>query len=110
MQSASVVSNRPDAKLVSLLADAHCWIDDVGQGRVVSLRDIARRYHRDVGEVSRTLPLAFLAPDIIEAILGGRQPIELTARQLLRIRNLPSSWEDQRRRLGCLRSRAGRDD
>ena len=110
MQSASVVSNRPDAKLVSLLADAHCWIDDVGQGRVVSLRDIARRYHRDVGEVSRTLPLAFLAPDIIEAILGGRQPIELTSRQLLRIRNLPSSWEDQRRRLGCLRSRAGRDD
>jgi hypothetical protein len=41
------------------------------------------------------LPLAFLAPDIVEAILKGRQPIELTAARLMRIRDLPLSWAEQ---------------
>ncbi len=54
----------------------------------------------DLGDVSRRLPLAFLAPDIIEAILGGRQPIELTAARMMRIRDLPLSWAEQRQRLG----------
>jgi hypothetical protein len=45
------------------------------------------------------LPLAFLAPDIVEAILQGRQPVELTALRLKRTR-LPLSWVEQRRLLG----------
>jgi hypothetical protein len=104
MRASSGSSTRRDAKLVSLLADAHRWIDDLGQGRAVSLRDLARQYNRDVGEVSRALPLAFLAPDIVDAILHGRQAIELTPRQLLRIGTLPHRWDDQRRRLGCQNS------
>jgi hypothetical protein len=104
MRASSGSPTRRDAKLVSPLADAHRWIDDLGQGRAVSLRDLARLYNRDVGEVSRTLPIAFLAPDIVEAILHGRQPIELTPRQLLRIGTLPHGWDDQRRRLGCQNS------
>ena len=100
MRASSGSPTPGDAKLVSLLADAQRWIDDLGQGRAVSLRDLARQYKRDVGAVSRTLPLAFLAPDIVEAILHGRQAIELTPRQLLRIATLPHRWDDQRRRLG----------
>jgi hypothetical protein len=50
-------------------------------------------------DVSRCLKLAFLAPDIIEAILDGREPAELTARALLRV-DLPTYWNDQRRLLG----------
>jgi hypothetical protein len=45
------------------------------------------------------LPLAFLAPDIVEAILQGRQPVELTVLRLKRI-GLPLSWVEQRRLLG----------
>ena len=41
-----------------------------------------------------------LAPDIVEAILAGRHPIELTAKRLKRIRDLPVSWAEQRRVLG----------
>ncbi len=48
----------------------------------------------------RILPLGLLAPDIIEAILAGRQPIELTAKRLKRIRDLPVSWAEQRQLLG----------
>ena len=54
----------------------------------------------DEGDVSRFLPLAFLAPDIIEAILLGKQPIELTPEKLKRLRILPMSWEEQRIVLG----------
>ncbi len=88
----------PDAKLVALLADAHRWVDDLAQGRAVSVRDLARQNNRDTSEVCRTLPLAFLAPDIVKVVLDGRQPLDLTAHQLKRI-GLPLRWEDQRRQL-----------
>jgi hypothetical protein len=40
------------------------------------------------------------APDIVEAILAGRQPIELTAERFRRIGALPLEWDRQRRLLG----------
>jgi site-specific DNA recombinase len=90
----------PDKKLITLFADAHRWIDDLAQGRAASVRDLARLHDRDAGDISRTLPLAFLTPDIVEAILGGRQPIDLTPRRLKRMGALPCRWAEQRRRLG----------
>jgi len=46
------------------------------------------------------MPIAFLAPDITEAILDGRQPTELSAARLKRMRDLPLDWQQQRRYLG----------
>ena len=54
----------------------------------------------DEGDVSRMIGFAFLAPDIVEAIVHGRQPIELTAEKLKRQQNLPSAWSEQRHALG----------
>ena len=48
----------------------------------------------------RMARLRFLAPDITLAIIEGRQPIEMTARSLLRSGELPIEWEDQRKVLG----------
>ncbi|PKB14100.1 DNA invertase Pin-like site-specific DNA recombinase [Novosphingobium kunmingense] len=48
----------------------------------------------------RLARLRFLAPDITLAIIEGRQPIELTARSLLRCGELPVDWNDQRKALG----------
>ena len=42
--------------------------------------------------VSRVLPLAFLSPRIVEAILTGQQPADLTARHLARSIELPIGW------------------
>ncbi len=64
-----------------------------------SVGDLVTRHGVAQGDVSRCLPLAFLAPDIVEAILQGRQPVELTVLRLKRI-GLPLSWADQRRLLG----------
>jgi len=62
---------------------------------------LVHQHDVDQGDVSRILPLALLAPDIVEAILKGRQPVELTAARLKRIR-LPLSWVEQRRLLGFM--------
>jgi site-specific DNA recombinase len=51
--------------------------------------------------MTRVLRLTLLAPDIVEAILDGRHPVELTAARLKRLR-LPLSWADQRRILGFM--------
>jgi site-specific DNA recombinase len=50
--------------------------------------------------VVRLARLNFLAPDIVDAIVEGRQPASLNARRLSRIGELPASWEEQRRLLG----------
>ncbi len=90
----------PDPKLVLAVAQGRQWFAEIKQGNVRSVRDLAKRHNVDRGDVSRALPLALLAPDIVEAILAGRQPVELTAKRLKRIGDLPASWAEQRRLLG----------
>ncbi|MGK7863740.1 hypothetical protein ACFHNC_14945, partial [Falsiroseomonas sp. E2-1-a4] len=49
---------------------------------------------------TRLVRLASLAPDIVEAILDGRQPINLRASRLMRDTRIPTDWQEQRRALG----------
>ena len=50
--------------------------------------------------MNRLMRLAFLAPEMIEPILAGTQPVELTAETLTRRADLPLSWADQKPLLG----------
>jgi hypothetical protein len=70
--------------------------DCLGPELVLSVSDIANREGVHVGDVSRSLQLAFLAPDLAEGILDGTQPVALTAERLKRIGELPLLWEEQR--------------
>jgi hypothetical protein len=49
----------------------------------------------EVSSVARLLPLACLAPDIVEAILVGDQSATIVTRQLIRS-DLPVVWKQQR--------------
>ncbi len=89
-----------DEGLISLIAKAHRWLEKLGSGEIVSITDLATQENLDRNEISRFLPLAFLAPDIIEAILAGTQPVDLTIKKLRRMAALPDAWEDQRSLLG----------
>ena len=90
----------PDDKLIDLITKANAWLAQLTSGRTALIRDLALHEKLDAGDVSRILSLAFLAPDIVEAILDGRQPVELTAERLKRMCPLPLAWSDQRRVLG----------
>jgi hypothetical protein len=66
--------SRLDRALLRAVARANHWRDLLEAGAARSAYDLARREGCRVSYVQRHLPLAFLAPDIVEAILAGRQP------------------------------------
>lgn len=82
-----------DERLIELVGRGWAAWQQLGTGPRIA--DPARRSH-----LARLARLRFLAPDIVTAILEGRQPVELTARTLLRIAHLPFAWGEQRRVLG----------
>ena len=92
---------RTDTVLLKLIARAHCWFDDLISGRAASMVEIAKRKKVGKRYVSRVIRLAFLAPEIVEQIVNGCQPPELTAESMLKERTqLPLDWESQHRALG----------
>lgn len=72
----------------------------LASGEMPSVDALGARENRHPADVSRVLQLNFLAPDIVEAILDGRQPIELNTQMLMRLGTLPADWQAQRRLLG----------
>ncbi len=83
-----------DPALLKSIARAHIWFDELKAG--YSYKDIAARENIDQRHVARTIRLAFLAPDIMEAIFKGNAPKILTVDYLLRLPELPVEWQDQR--------------
>jgi hypothetical protein len=93
-------SGKTDQALLRAVARAHCWFDDLVSGRCGSMVEIARRDGVGKQYISRLMRLAFLAPEMVERIVAGRQPPELTAQVLRSGRfDLPVDWTAQKRAL-----------
>ena len=86
--------NRVDDTLVKALARAFRWRRLLETGFHGTVDEIARAERINDSYVSRILRLTLLAPDIVEAILDGRQPPELTLARLMK--PFPAAWEEQR--------------
>jgi DNA invertase Pin-like site-specific DNA recombinase len=87
-----------DKPLIQAVARGRYWYDLLLSGQAKSREEIAKAFGITGQHVARLLPLAWLAPDIVEAILDGRQPRTLTVKRLLA--KLPLDWAEQRRVLG----------
>jgi DNA invertase Pin-like site-specific DNA recombinase len=92
--------SRFDRPLIKAVARARRWSNQVLSGQVPSIRAIARQERIAPRYVRDLLPLAFLSPRIVEAILEGRQPPDLTVIGLTRRIDLPLLWSVQERALG----------
>jgi len=91
---------KPDARLIKLLIKAHRFNATlVGTGGT-SFAALAKQDGVSPSYFTRLVRLSYLAPDIMQAILVGRQPSHLTADKLLAHSCLPLSWQDQRTLLG----------
>jgi site-specific DNA recombinase len=88
----------PASSLLKALTRGRQWHEWIVAGEVLGQRAIAQRLGLNERYVGRVLECAFLAPDIVEAILDGRQPPDLTFKKLTH--RLPLSWIEQRRELG----------
>ena len=84
-----------DERLIGLIARCHRWLDQLTSGEMASIREIAQSDGTNEADVSRFLPLAFLAPEIVEMIVLGKQPVELTVEYLRWVCPLPFSWDAQ---------------
>ena len=85
---------RVDSSLVKALARAHRWKRLLENGTYASISELAKAEKIDRGYLGRILQLALLAPDIVEAILDGRQPPELGLPRLMK--PFPVTWSEQR--------------
>ena len=73
-----------DSTLVKALARAFRWRRLLEDGVYASCEDLASSERINGSYVSRVLRLTLLAPEIVEAVLGGRHPPELTMARLFR--------------------------
>jgi DNA invertase Pin-like site-specific DNA recombinase len=91
---------KPDARLIKLLLRARRFNATLAQSEGIPFAVLAQREGVSRSYFTRLVRLSYLAPDITQAILDGRQPRDLTAEKLLEHSRLPLAWHDQRTLLG----------
>jgi DNA invertase Pin-like site-specific DNA recombinase len=100
----SPVAGRPALKsqsreaLLTAIAKARRWMDDLRQGRIASFAEIAKQEGQGERHIRLLAPLAFVSPRILLAIVEGTAPPDLTVTGLARA--LPYSWAEQNQGVG----------
>jgi site-specific DNA recombinase len=91
---------KADPALLRAVARARRWFEEIADGRVRSSAEIARREGLQKGYVARLLRLAFLSPDIVEALVAGRAPVEFNLQMMMTTqRALSLAWKEQEKLL-----------
>jgi site-specific DNA recombinase len=89
------LSRKSDPALIKAVARGRLWFEALATGRARSLHELATREGISRRYVRRLVNLAFLSPQLVEAILQGRQPVALTTTRLTEL-DLPLDWGEQR--------------
>jgi hypothetical protein len=87
-----------DNAIVKALARAFRWREMLEVGKHGTIADIAANEQINESYVSRLLRLTLLSPDIVEAVIDGRQSPALKLAALMH--RLPIGWEEQRSTIG----------
>jgi site-specific DNA recombinase len=89
----------PDKRdvLLNAIAKARRWIDDITSGRVKSFADIATKEKNVERHIRLLAPLAFVAPSLVQSIIDGIAPANLTVTELAK--SSVHSWRRQHHRL-----------
>ncbi|RDW14345.1 hypothetical protein DIE28_03240 [Paracoccus thiocyanatus] len=85
---------KPDNTLVKALARAFRWKRMLESGEFATIAELAEREGIAPSYMTRVMRLTLLAPDIVEAILDGKQGQEVTLARALE--PFPVEWEKQR--------------
>jgi site-specific DNA recombinase len=91
---------KPDTRLIKLVIRAHRFNAALVSSGGARFAALAKQEGVSPSYFTRLVRLSYLAPDITQAILDGRQPSHLTADKLLAHSRLPLAWPDQRTLLG----------
>jgi len=88
----------PNPSLIKTVTRAYLWNRRLIAGDGTTMTDIAKETGLTQRSIARIVQLAFLAPDIVEAIIEGSPPRTLTLTAL--VRHVPHDWAEQRRLYG----------
>jgi hypothetical protein len=102
--TAAPLVRRIDNAMVKAIARAFRWREMLENGTRATIAEIANAEKINESYVGRVLRLTLLAPDIVEAILGGRQPADVTLAVLMK--PFAVEWTEQRRTKSCRKSGA----
>jgi site-specific DNA recombinase len=89
--------------LLNAIAKARHWIDDITSGSVKSFADIATKEKKVERHIRLLAPLAFVAPSIVQSIIEGTAPANLTVTELAK--SSVHSWRRQHHLLKVSRKR-----
>ena len=90
-----------DLPMIRTIGKAFYWQKLLDSGEVANATELAQQLKLEPGWVAEVLRLTRLAPDIVQAILDGRQPRHLNLHAIRgRQADVPVDWEEQRRLLG----------
>ena len=92
-ESPIIAAARIDSTLVKGLARAFRWRRMLERGCFATIDELAAAEKINASYVSRILRLTLLAPEIVEAILDGRQASEVTLPGLMK--GFPVGWKEQ---------------
>jgi amidohydrolase family protein len=95
----AVLAPRTDTALLRALARGCQWFGELAAGTAVSTTQIAAREGVSDSYVRHMVPLALLAPSVVESICAGRQGVCLSAERLKTQAGLPIEWDAQQRLL-----------
>jgi len=84
-----------DNAMVKAIARAFRWREMLENGAYSTIKEIAEGEKIAETYVGRVLRLNLLAPDVVEMILAGRQPPQVSLPAMMQ--RFPAEWSDQRR-------------
>ncbi|MFM7167875.1 MAG: hypothetical protein ACKO3T_21740 [Planctomycetaceae bacterium] len=95
IESDSIEAVVPKNAMLTALAKAYAWQEQLESGQFEGLADIAKEQGVDRSHVGRMLQLTSLAPDIVESILAGQAFADISLQHCRK--GIPVFWEEQRR-------------
>ena len=97
-KNSSITSRDPS--LIKLVAKAHLARMVLEEATGLSITEISKAQGISSDYFRVLLRISYLAPDIVTAILEGRQPVQFNRQRLARATRLPIDWQEQREALG----------
>ena len=89
--------------MIRTLGKAFYWQALLDSGQASNVSELARQLKLEMGWVAEVLRLTMLAPDIVQAIMEGRQPRQLNLHAVRgRQAEVPVDWDEQRRLFGFI--------
>jgi len=95
------IPGAPSAKqeaILTAIATSWEWAELVESGQVENVTELARKVKFGYPYTMRILSLVNLSPDVVEAIVYGREPDGLSLQRL--VTGFPDDWEEQGRKMG----------